>query len=53
LIEPPQTGFAFEARVEGLQAALKDFKLKTKRDHLNLQISSPSEAGNEAGEKGT
>ena len=37
----------------GSWPALKDFQLVTKCDDLNLQVCSPSEAGNEAVEKGT
>ena len=37
----------------GSWPALKDFQLVTKRDDLDLQISSPSEAAQDAVEKGT
>jgi hypothetical protein len=37
----------------GSWPALKDFQLMTKRDDLDLQISSPSEAAQDAVEKGT
>ena len=37
----------------GSWPALKDFQLMTKSDDLDLQISSPSEAGKESVEKGT